>query len=60
MIHTAITTTDTIDSQRMVDTSWNHWLRPRLATMPAVLAKRCPNMSMNAFAWYFSSGVVGT
>jgi hypothetical protein len=60
MIHTTITATDTSDSQRLVETSWNHWLIPRLRTMPAVFAKRCPNMSMNAFAWYFSVGVVGT
>jgi len=60
MIQTTITPIDTIDSQRIVDKSWNHWLIPRLATMPRVFAKRCANMSMNAFAWYFSVGVVGT
>ena len=44
----------------MLPWSWNQWLIPRLAAIPAVFAKRCTNMSMNAFAWYFSVGEVGT
>jgi len=32
---------------------------PRLATTPMVFANRCTNMSMKAFALYFSSADVG-
>jgi hypothetical protein len=49
----------TSESQRTLAKSWNHWLIARLAPTPIVFAKRWPNMSMNAFAAYFSSDVVG-
>lgn len=58
-IQIAMIAIDTSDNQRTLAKSSNHWLMPRLATTPIAFAKRWPNMSMNAFASYFSSGDVG-
>ena len=59
-IQTATTTTVTSDSHRMLENSANAAVIPRLITTASAFAKRCTNMSMNAFALYFSSRVVGT
>ena len=55
----AITATVNSESQRRLSKSWKNVVIARLTPTAIALAKRCTNMSMNAFALYFSSVVVG-
>ncbi len=58
--HTAMSASVKSDSQRTLAKSWNHAPIARLTPTASALAARWTNMSMNAFALYFSSADVGT